>query len=84
MSIGERSTRGGVYAGEFVGEDGDSDAGAAGEEAASFDGGVGGGGADEAADLGADGVVFVGAEIVDVDVERAEVSDESVFEITAE
>lgn len=83
MSVGEGSTRGGVDAGEFVSEDGDADAGAAGEESASFDGSVAGGGTDEASYFGADGVVFVGAEIVDVDVERTEVSDESVFESAA-
>lgn len=70
---------GGEHAGEFVGEDGDADAGATGDEAA------GGGGRgerlrDAAADLGAGGIVGRGSEVFDLDVEGAEVGDKSVFE----
>ena len=70
----------GEHAWEFVGDHGDADAGSAGEKSAS----VGGGGADAAADFGGDGVVGVGADVFDFDVEGLEVGDESVFERAAE
>lgn len=75
LGFGGVETRGGEHARELVGEDGDSDAGAAGDEAAGFDGAVRGGGGDAAADIGGDGVVGGSAEVFNVDVERAEVGD---------
>ncbi|PON73888.1 hypothetical protein PanWU01x14_054380 [Parasponia andersonii] len=55
--LGGVEARGGEDAGELVGEDGDADARAAGDEATCLDGGVGvvgGGGGDAATDLGGD------------------------------
>ena len=79
--VGGGEARGGVDAGIFVGEDGDAGAGAAGDEATD----VGGGGlGDSATDLGSGGVVGRGSEIFDLDVESAQVSDEGVFERSAE
>lgn len=75
MRVGGGGACGGVDAGEFVGEDRDAYARAACEEAAGFGCGVGGSGAYAVADLGGDGVVLVGAEVFDVDVEGAEVGD---------
>ncbi|KAH7862666.1 hypothetical protein Vadar_007829 [Vaccinium darrowii] len=79
---------GGVHAGEFVGEDRDADASPTSDEAPGFGvggGGGGDGGADAAADLFAHGVVLGGgAEVLDVDVERAEVGDEGILEGAAE
>lgn len=73
--VGGGEAGGGEDAGEFVGEDGDAGAGAAGDEAADLYGGGGGGLGDAAADFGSDGVVRGGSEIFDVDVEGAEVGD---------
>lgn len=71
--VGGGEAGGGEDAGEFVGEDGDTGTGAAGDEAADLSGG--GGLRDAAADFGSDGVVRGSSEIFDVDVEGAEVGD---------
>ena len=74
-SLGWSETRGGEDARVFVGEDGDSDSSAAGDEATCLDGVGGSGGGDSAAYLAGDGVVGGGAEVFDFEVEGAEVGD---------
>lgn len=83
----DRSACGSVDARELVGEDGDADAGAAGEEAAGFGSGgcFAGGGADVVADALGDGVVLVGAKVDDLDSWfGAEVGEKGVLEVAAE
>ncbi|KAE8009262.1 hypothetical protein FH972_005710 [Carpinus fangiana] len=67
---------GGEDARKLVGEDGDPDASSAGDEAPC----VGGRGGDAFADLGGNGLIGRGAQILDVYAEGAQVRDERVFE----
>ncbi|KAE8056354.1 hypothetical protein FH972_013133 [Carpinus fangiana] len=67
---------GGEEARKLVGEDGDPDASAAGDEAPC----VGERGGEAFADLGGNGVVEGGAQILDVYAEGAQVGDEHVLE----
>ncbi|KAK2966455.1 hypothetical protein RJ640_005434 [Escallonia rubra] len=83
--VAGREAGGGEDAGELVGEDGDVDAGAAGDEAEGLGGRGGGCGETYAStDLLGDRVVLVGAEILDVDAEGAEVGDGGVLDGRAE